>query len=316
MAKPTKVQYDDSDDYSCDSGGCRSDNDEDEDYSKDDLMDIIDQMSKGYKKMSNKSKILEQGLIAKSNENKALVEELEALKKSKECKGLDQELKALRKFFDELEASRECLKKDHEDLEIAHTRLKEAHSTLLELVKEKDIMLKKLKKKPVVEQVIMTCDIRLTCDIIDESIIVESTNPSYSASTSTSTISDGLTCDASLIVENENLKKEVNELNRALGKAYGGEDHLLMALGSQRASLYKEGLGYNPKKGKAAFAPHKTYFMKNNGCYCSSCKQVGHLEQACTKKKSQALVSSIKVDSFYVLVKGTSGVKAKFVGAP
>jgi hypothetical protein len=97
-------------------------------------------------------------------------------------------------------------------------------------------MPEKLKKKPVEEQVIVTCDIGLTCDLIDDSfhspIIVESTNPSYSASTSTSPISDGLTCDASLIVENENLKKEVNELNRALGKAYGGEDRLLMALGS------------------------------------------------------------------------------------
>jgi hypothetical protein len=177
-------------------------------------------------------------------------------------------------------------------------------------------MLEKLKKKPVEEKVIVTCDIGLTCDLIDESIIVESTNPSCSAFTSTSTISDGLTCDASLIVDNENLKKEVNELNRTLGKAYGGEDYLLMVLGSQRASLYKEGLGYTPKKGKAAFAPHKTRFVKNNGCYCSSCKQVGHLEHACTKKNSQALVSSIQVDSFYVLVKGTSGVKAKFVGTP
>jgi hypothetical protein len=161
-----------------------------------------------------------------------LIEELEALKKSKECKGLDQELKALRKFFDELEASRECLKEDHKDLEIAHTRLKEAHFTLLEIVNEKDIMLEKLKKKPVEEQVIVTCDIGLTCDLIDESIIVESTNPSCSTFTSTSTISDGFTCDASLIVENETLKKEANELNHALGKAYGGEACLLKCLGS------------------------------------------------------------------------------------
>jgi hypothetical protein len=174
-------------------------------------------------------------------------------------------------------------------------------------------------KKPVEEQVIMTYDIGLTCDLIDDSfyrpIIVESTNPSCSTSTPTSTTSDGFTCDATLGVENETLKKEVKELNRALGKAYGGEDRLLMSLGSQRASLYKEGLGYIPKKGKVAFAPHKTHFVKGNGRYCSSCKQVGHLEQACTKKKVQALVSSIKVDSFYVLVKSTSGVKAKFVGA-
>ena len=60
-----------------------------------------------------------------------------------------------------------------------------------------------------------------------------------------------------------------------MAKGYGGEDHLLMCLGSQRASLYKEGLGYTPK-GKAAFAPHKTSFVKNNGQFCISCKQVGH----------------------------------------
>ena len=46
------------------------------------------------------------------------------------------------------------------------------------------------------------------------------------------------------MVENETLKKKVNELTRTLGKAYGGEDRLLMCLGSQRASLYKERLGY------------------------------------------------------------------------
>jgi hypothetical protein len=78
-------------------------------------------------------------------------------------------------------------------------------------------------------------------------------------------MSDGFTYDASLMTENETFKKEVNEFTLALGKAYGGEDRLLMCLGSQRASLYKEGLGYTPKKGKAAFAPHKTSFVKING---------------------------------------------------
>ena len=34
------------------------------------------------------------------------------------------------------------------------------------------------------------------------------------------------------------------------------------------------------------------------------------------KKKPQANVSSIKLDSFYVLTKGTNGVHAKFIGAP
>jgi hypothetical protein len=111
MAKPTKVKHDYSDDNSC-----ASDDEEDKDYSKDDLLGIIDQMSKGYKRTTKKYKILEQEFIAKSNENDVLMEELIALKKSKECKGIEQELKALRKSFDELEASRECLKEDHEDL--------------------------------------------------------------------------------------------------------------------------------------------------------------------------------------------------------
>ena len=34
------------------------------------------------------------------------------------------------------------------------------------------------------------------------------------------------------------------------------------------------------------------------------------------KKEPQANVSSIKLDSFYVLTKGTNGVKTKFIGAP
>jgi hypothetical protein len=54
MTKPTKVKYDDSDDDSCASDGCRSDEEEDEDYSKDDLLGIIDQMSKGYKRTTKK----------------------------------------------------------------------------------------------------------------------------------------------------------------------------------------------------------------------------------------------------------------------
>ena len=52
------------------------------------------------------------------------------------------------------------------------------------------------------------------------------------------------------MLDNETLKKEVNELTLALGKAYGGKDRLLMCLGSQRASLYKEGLGYTPRKAR------------------------------------------------------------------
>ena len=118
------------------------------------------------------------------------------------------------------------------------------------------------------------------------------------------------------MVENETLKKEVNKLTHTLAKANGGDNRLLICLGSERASLYKEGLGYTPKKGKAAFAPHKTSFVKNNGRFCTSCKQVGHREHECTNKSKNANVSSIKLNSSYMLVKGTNGVKAKFIGKP
>ena len=56
--------------------------------------------------------------------------------------------------------------------------------------------------------------------------------------------------------------------------------------------------------------------MKNNDRFCTSCKQVGHKEHECKNKSKNANVSSIKIDSFYVLTKGTNGVKAKFIGAP
>ena len=95
------------------------------------------------------------------------------------------------------------------------------------------------------------------------------------------TLSDGLTCENSLKVENETLKKEVNELTRALGNAYGGDARLVKCLGSQRFSLNKEGLGYTPNKGMVAFVTPKASFVKGNGPFCNRCKQVGHIEQNC-----------------------------------
>ena len=87
------------------------------------------------------------------------------------------------------------------------------------------------------------------------------------------------------MMENENLKKEVNELTRALGNAYGGDVRLLKCLGSQRFSLNKEGLGYTPKKGKAAFVTPKASFVKGNGRFYNRYKQVGHIEQYCKTNK-------------------------------
>ena len=206
--------------------------------------------------------------------------------KRKECKELRKKVKFLEQSFDELNATHERLMEAHEKLGKAHSKLEKAHSSLIEQAKKEEA------KK---EQVIMTCDVGLTYDIIDESfykpIVVAPTNPSCSTITSTSPLSDGFTCDASLMVENETLKKEVNELTRALGNAYGGDAHLLKCLGSQMFSLNKERLGYTSKKGKAAFTPHKTSFVKNNGRFCNRCKQVRHIEHYCKNKNKDSNVS-------------------------
>ena len=152
--------------------------------------------------------------------------------KRKECKELRKELKALKQSFDELNASHESLKEDHEELGKAHTKLEKAHSSLLDQGKK---------------AVVLTCDVGSTCDIINEyfyePIIVAPTNPSCSTSTYTSPLSDGFTCDASLMVENEALKKEVNELTHALGNAYGEDTRLLKCLGSQRRLYPQERQG-------------------------------------------------------------------------
>jgi hypothetical protein len=275
MAKATKVKYDESDDTKCE-----SDSDDDNEFSNEQLMDMLEQGNSIIKK------------------------------KSKKCKDLQKKLDALEQSFDELNATHERLEEAREKLGKAHSKLEKAHSLLLEQDKEK---------------VIISCDVDITCDLIDKSfyepIVIASTNPSCSSSSttttiSTSTTSDGFTRDASLMVENETLKREVDELTHALGKAYGGEAHFLKCLGSQRFSLNKERLDYTPKKGKVAFATPKASFVKSNCQFCNRCKQVGHLEQYYKNKNKNVNVSSIKFDSCYLLNKGVNGVKAKFIGTP
>jgi hypothetical protein len=178
MAKATKIKYDESDDSECE-----SDSDDDNEFSNEQLMDMLEQ--------------------ANSIINK----------KSKKSKDLQKKLDALEQSFYKLNATHERLEEAHEKLGKAHTKLGKSHSLLLEQDKER---------------VIVSCDVGITCDLIDKSfyepIVITPTNPSYSSSytiTSISTTSDGFTCDASLMVENETLKREI-------------EARLLKCLGRQR----------------------------------------------------------------------------------
>ena len=98
MAKPTKVKYDVSDDDECESDSCRNDNDDDDDddeeeYSKEELLDICEQ-------------------VHACNEIKR-----------KECKEMCKKVKLLEQSFDELNATHERLIKAHEKLGKAHSKL-------------------------------------------------------------------------------------------------------------------------------------------------------------------------------------------------
>ena len=131
MAKPTKVKYDVSDDDECESDACRSD-DDDEEYSRRSSWTCVSKCT----------------LALRWRERSA--------------KNCAKKVKSLEQSFDELNASHESLREDHEMLGKAHSKLKKAHSSLLKQVKEEEA------KK---EQVIVSYDVGLTCDIIDESFL-------------------------------------------------------------------------------------------------------------------------------------------------
>jgi hypothetical protein len=284
MAKGSKVKKNDDSDSELDPS---SESENDDEPTKKELMDILEQADSFIKS------------------------------RNKKCKAMQKEINDLMHSLSELSASHETLKEEHEDHTKAYTRLVKAHSLLQEDMESR---------------VVSSCDVGITCDIIDESffqpIVMQTTNPSCSTSSTTtnpsSTPSDNVTCDTSLKVENETLKREVGELTHALGKAYGGEARLLKCLGNQRWFSFKEGLGYTPKKGKAAFVPSKPRFVKGNGPTYQKKKQVGqqennHNNNAKMNNTSMvkfAKMSFIRLDSFYVLTKGEKDVKAKYVGTP
>ena len=91
--------------------------------------------------------------------------------KRKESKELRKKLQALEQSFDELNDTHERQAEAHEKLGKAHTKLEKAHSLVLKQEKER---------------VIVSCDVDITSDIIEDSfyepIVVAPTNPSCSSS--------------------------------------------------------------------------------------------------------------------------------------
>jgi hypothetical protein len=93
MTKPTKVKYDVSDDDDCECDDCRSDDDDDEKYTKEELLDMCEQVHTYFEM------------------------------KIKECKELRKKVKSLEQSFDELNATYERLMEAHEKLGKAHFKI-------------------------------------------------------------------------------------------------------------------------------------------------------------------------------------------------
>jgi hypothetical protein len=106
MANHIKVKYNVSDDNECESDDCRSDDDEEKEYTKEELLDMCEQVHTCFKMKRN------------------------------ECKELRRKVKSLEHSFDELNATYEMLMKAHEKLGKAHSKLEKPHSSLLEQVKK------------------------------------------------------------------------------------------------------------------------------------------------------------------------------------
>jgi Zinc knuckle. len=119
-------------------------------------------------------------------------------------------------------------------------------------------------------------------------------------------------CDASLVVENNELKEQVAKLNKSLERCFKGKNTLDKILSEQRCILNKEGLGFIPKKGKKP-SHRATRFVKSNGKYCSKCREVGHLVSDCPGGKPP---KTCMFDSYYMLRKAHDGsIVARYVGS-
>ena len=151
MAKATRIQtYDDGCDEEHDN---ESESDNDDEPTKDELIDMLEDAKEHFDI------------------------------KRRECKDLLKELKALMQAFDELNASHDRLEEANEKLGKAHKKLEKAHSFLLD---------EQNKKKHVeICNVGLTCDI--IDESLSMPIIIAPTNPSCSTSISTLSSSDGFT---------------------------------------------------------------------------------------------------------------------------
>jgi hypothetical protein len=126
-----------------------------------------------------------------------------------------------------------------------------------------------------------------------------------------------MSCDSSLLLENESLKKEIECLSKDLAWYFGSHVRFNHIWTNKKFTLEKNGLGYLPKKGREDFIPKEKIFVTSNVTYeeeeevkmCHKCKAKVDVNHQCKSKKT------VSLDPSYVLKKDFKGVVcAKFVG--
>jgi hypothetical protein len=201
------------------------------------------------------------------------------------------------------------LKELYKNFQVSFEELKTSHNDLKESCEK---LVKAQNPSLVHEVVVITNDVRITCDLFDSSTSDRQPTSFICDKCKISLVNDDIGCDESkIIIENEALVGRVNALTHDLEKAYGGKAKLDFILGSQRCSLNREGLGYFPKKEKNAFVKQKTMFVKECDKVCHKCHKKGNVKKNCPKFKN---VSFSSFEHFYVLSHNAKGVHAKFVG--
>ncbi|CAO2038807.1 unnamed protein product [Urochloa humidicola] len=223
--------------------------------------------------------------------------------------------------IEEMKRKYSSLHESHEELKTSHANLKDSHGKVVTsngILKEKHEKLKEAHDSLLVQKSIepktSSCT---TCDKCENlSNVSNSTNPSCSTSDASCT-SDRFSCDATLMMENESLKKEVDCLSKDLSRWFGSHVKFNHCWTNQKFTLNKNGIDYLPKKGRKAFTPVATKFVKASVRYeeedkvktCHICKTKVALNHKCKSKKN------ISFDPSYVLEKNPKGeVHARFVG--
>ena len=135
-------------------------------------------------------------------------------------------LRDLKLKFTSLQDSYVELKTSHKNLKETHEKLEEAHNTLLNHERK------------------TTLSIGVNCDLIDDKSCGSSSTSSFC------TKIDNPSCNESLIMENDLLKKEITCLTNDLRKCYDSRAKFNHCWASQKFTLNKQGFDIFLRKGR------------------------------------------------------------------